>query len=221
MEDTNISNVIQSLKTFIESQQWGKAYSLLIKNQQAFDEGVYHYNLGVVKANLNDLAGARYHLEMSKMTGFSGPEVVSGLKSIKEQLNINFLENNNSIIDIFYRTSFDIPSDFYLFLSLILTLIVVLNLKRIDELILKVLMLFAATLPALFLLICIETKSVAITTAELSVSEGPSRIFKQVEEVPLGAKIIIGNEYNGWKEIVYPEKLRGWFFSDRYKLLRD
>ena len=221
MEDTNISNVIQSLKTFIESQQWEKAYSLLIKNQQAFDKGVFHYNLGVIKANLNDLAAARYHLEMSKIAGFTGPEVILGLQNVKEQLNINFLENNNSIIDIFYRTTFGIPSDFYLLLSLVLTLLVILNIKHFKGLLLKSLVILAAMLPSLFLVTCVETKSVAIATEEISVSQGPSRIFELTEEVPLGAKIIIGSEYNGWKEIIYPEKLRGWFFSDKYKLLED
>lgn len=221
MEDTNISNVIQALKKFIEGQQWEEAYKLLVENQKSFDEGIYHYNVGFIKANMNDLAHARYHLEMSKLKGFSSPELSSALKSVKEQLNIEYLESGNSLYDLFYRICFDIPADFYLFFGLLLILLILINLNKIKSILNKVLLLLIATTPALFLVFFVESKTVAITTSDILVLKGPSRIFDQVDELPLGAKIIINGSYNGWKKIVYPEKVKGWFFSEKFKALQD
>lgn len=221
MEDINISNVIQLLKTFMENEQWDKAYSLLTKNKALFDEGVYHYNLGIIKVHLNDLSNARYHFEMSKVNGLNSPEVASSLQNVIEQLNINFLENNHSISDVLHRIIFDLPPDFYISLTLITVTVVLINFKKIEGLLVKFIITVGALLPVLFLLLFIRPKIVAIATSEISVHNGPSRIFEQVEEIPNGAKIIISDEYNGWKKIVYPEKLQGWIFSKRFKLIQD
>jgi hypothetical protein len=221
LEDTSIATVIKSLETLMQKESWDEAETLLIKNEFKFDSGVYHYNLGVVKIKKFELAQARYHFEQAKLKGFNAPEVEGSLKQVREDLRVDFIESDTTFSDVFYRSSLGVPGDLYVTFTVISLLIIVLNFKKIPNLFTKVMLLVSATIPALFLLIFIENKDVAVSISDLEVRSGPSRIFDQVHEIPKGAKIVLGKTYNGWRQVIYPERMEGWINTDRFKILRD
>lgn len=221
MGNNNISEIVSSLKTLIDTQQWQNALNLLNEHKDQFDSAIYHYNVAVVKVNLAQSSDAMYHFEMAKSLGLQSPELINSINSLKEQLNISYIENSLEFIDLMHQLLFQLPNQFYYSVSILMLILVFWNFKLIVTRLFKVLLILVSIAPSIFFTSYIKPKEMAIIQANLKVYAGPSRIFDQVQEIPEGAKIIIGNDYNNWKQVIYPQRFKGWIFSDKYKAIRN
>jgi hypothetical protein len=110
-----------------------------------------------------------------------------------------------------------LPFSAYMFVSLIFILIFffTLRFKKIKNRIGLGLFFICALTPLIFYSLVIVHLHPAIVFKDISLQEGPSKIFIEKGKVKAGSKIIVGDFKDGWFFVKHPESLVGWVTKDQ------
>lgn len=211
MSDHNINETLKTVEDFYLKEQYQAALDLLVKSKDQLDAGLYHFNLGTIYAKQGNYPVARFHLEKSIKKGFYSSEVSNNLKYVNEQLSLDQASMVASPIPRLILQAKLIPSDFYVAISLmgICTILFLMKLAVIKKLFFKTLFIVISLTPLLFLYY-LSTVHLAIVLGKAEVREGPSKIYKSKNELEAGTKLVIGDQYENWFFVKYPEVKSGW-----------
>ncbi len=212
MENNNINELMKSLSELYAKKDYAKALELLEQNSQAFDTGTYYYNLGTLKAKVNDFAFARFYYERALKEGYRSEALLNNLGFVKSKIQGDDLSNSSKFEDRLQDATLFFPLSFYLFLGALFFFVAVLWMRMMKSLkIWKVaIVILFAFVPAIFKISYLDKNPVAIVLKETSVYEGPSTIFEQKSTIKAGAKIRLSKINDKWAFVSAPESAIGW-----------
>lgn len=193
------------------------AANYLLQNKQQLSSGIFHYNLGTVYSKMGDYPAARFHLEKAIKEGYINSSSLNNLTYIKTQLQVDDLSTSSLLPDQLMDTALAIPSSVYLSFSLLL-LLLGLGLVKSKKIVRKMTMIIFAiliVLPVVFSQLYLEKINYAIAFKDVSLFEGPSKIFSEKGKVRAGSKIILGEFKEGWFYVKFPISLAGWISKDQ------
>lgn len=218
MEDTTIEDVLKTVEALYAQKDYQKALETLAANKGKISESVWHYNVGTVYGKLENWPMARYHLTLAEWEGLSSKEVISNKHYIEMKLDTDKHERPISPSDYFVKggiaSSQGILSSVSLFFVLV-GLIVFWKKKSIKAL--------SACLALALMVVGINfwihswDKMIVVTTQVIK--DGPSEIFGQRDELPVGL-MIVGKKKDNWIEITYPSRYQGWIKDTGLKELK-
>ena len=199
------------------NKDYKAAADYLLRNKQLFSSGTFHYNLGTTYSKLGDQAAARYHLEKSIQEGHINSSTINNLNYIKSKLEVDDLTNSNSFLDQSMDIATAIPFSLYLFTSLILLFVffIFLRINKFKNRIRLALIMVIALCPLMFYAMVVSHLHPAIVFKDISLQEGPSKIFAEKGKVKAGSKILVGDFKDGWFFVKHPESLIGWVTKDQ------
>lgn len=203
-----------------QEKKYDEGIQLLNDNKQKLDPGLYHFNLGTLLLKKEELAFGRYQLELAIKNGFYTTESIKNLNSAKELLNVAQFEETNaweSTSQVLYTA----PWDFFLFFSLIFFAVLLFFWKKLANKTIKVLCVIIALLPMTFPVIFINNNFGVATLKEQPVFEGPSEVFDKSNELPVGIKVLVKDNRDGWYKIITPERFSGWIKRDSIMLIKE
>jgi hypothetical protein len=220
MENSNTTKIAKSPEALFQElylkQDYKSAINAIIQNKQQFKSSIFHYNLGTAYAKLGDLGPARYHLEKAILQGMNGSAALNNLNYVKSKIENEDLSNSTALSDQFINYSLNIPIEGYWSITLILMLIVLLIIK-IKKMTNKYLLFFLFILsltPILFSNFYLNKVNTAVVMKEISIYEGPSKIFQEKGKIKAGSKVVLGEFKEGWFFIKYPLPLAGWISKE-------
>ncbi len=193
------------------------AANYLLQNKQQLSSGIFHYNLGTVYSKMGDYPAARFHLEKAIKEGYINSSSLNNLTYVKTQLQVDDLSTSSLLPDQLMDTALAIPASVYLSFSLLLLLLglVLVKSKKIVKKITMGLCAVLIVLPILFSQLYLEKINYAIAFKDVSLFEGPSKIFSEKGKVRAGSKIILGEFKEGWFYVKFPISLAGWISKDQ------
>lgn len=224
MENNNITGMTkssdQSFQELYLKKDYKSAADYLLKNKQLFNSGIFHYNLGTVYSKLGEPAAARYHLEKSIQDGYINSSSLNNLNFVKKSLNIDDVTTSSATADIAMNFATSLPFSAYSFVSLLMILIflILIRLKKVRSRIKIALLIITAIVPIIFYSLIVDHLHPAIVFMEISLQEGPSKIFAEKGKIKAGSKIIVGDYKDGWFFVKHPESLIGWVNKDQLGL---
>lgn len=210
----------QSFEELYLSKDYKAAADYLIKNKQLFSSGTFHYNLGTTYSKLGDHAAARYHLEKSLQEGYINSSSINNLKFVKSKLDVDDVTTSSSYMDQAMNIATELPLPAYSLITLILILLVVLllRLKKLEKRFKIILSFIFASAPLIFYFLVVAHLHPAIVFKDISLQEGPSKIFSEKGRVKAGSKILVGDFKDGWFFVKHPESLVGWVTKEQLGL---
>jgi hypothetical protein len=224
MGNNNTTAMTKSSDLSFEELYLNKDYKAaidnLLKNKQLFNSGTFHYNLGTTYSKLGDLATARYHLEKSIQDGYINASSINNLKFVKTKLDVEDVTTSSSMLDQTMNIATELPVPGYTLITLIffLVIIVLLRLKKLQSRLKIGISIVCACLPLIFYFSVVAHLHPAITFRDISLQEGPSKIFSEKGKVKAGSKILVGDFKDGWFFVKHPESLVGWVTKEQLGL---
>jgi len=216
---SNNNEILSQFKSLYGKENFEDALDLLKGSIGKFDDGVYHYNMGIVNLKLDKLPIARYHFEKSRKEGFYSPELERALALTKFELRVTNLEESSTPVDYINDVTLNIPMQAYITISAIFILFFVLFYSKIVSKILKSFLVVLSLFPIVFYFVYPAKYNSQIAVDNLIIYSGPSKIFEQIQEVPEGMKVFTGEDFNGWKYIIHPDSHRGWVTTSKLEML--
>lgn len=208
MEDTTIEDVLKTVEALYAQKDYQKALETLAANKGKISESVWHFNVGTVYGKLENWPMARYHLTLAELEGLSSKEVILNKKFVESKLETDKLEKAISPSDYFVKggmqSSQGILSSVSL-LAVLIGLVVFWKKKNIKALVTS--LVIAGVVVGLNF--WINSWDKMIVTSTQVIKDGPSEIFGQKEEIPVGL-MIVGTKKGDWVEIIYPSRYQGW-----------
>lgn len=210
----------ESLEILYTAKNFKGAAEYLLKNKQHFDSGIYYFNLGTVYAKMGDFAHARFLFEKSLKEGFINSSSFNNLNFVRGKLDVDDLSSSTSVPDQIVNISLLIPSSAYLSFSLLLLIAVFLliKIKKITHKFKITVCLIFSFLPALVSNVYLDKVNQAIILKDVSVYEGPSKIFSEKGKLKAGSKVVLGEFKEGWFFIEFPISQVGWISKDQVGL---
>lgn len=218
MEDTTIEDVLKTVEALYAQKDYQKALETLAANKGKISESVWNYNVGTVYGKLENWPMARYHLTLAEWEGLSSKEVISNKNFVESKLDTQKLERPLSPSDYFVKGGIASSQGILSSLSLLIVLIglaVFWKKKSIKALGASLAM--AAIVVGLHFWIHSWDKMIVVTTQ--AIKEGPSEIFGQRDELPVGL-MVVGTKKGDWFEIIYPSRFQGWIKDSGLKELK-
>lgn len=202
----------QSFEQLYLNKDYKTAVDYLLKNKQLFSSGTFHYNLGTTYSKLGDLAAARYHLEKSIQEGYVNSSSLNNLSFVKSKLDVDDINTSNSFFDQSMNVATSLPFAAYSLVSLLLFLVflIIIRYQKVKNRFKLGSILICAVSPLLFYFLVVTHLHPAIVFKDISLQEGPSKIFSEKGKVKAGSKIIVGDFKDGWFFVEHPESLVGW-----------
>lgn len=189
----------------------------LEKNREKISAGVWHFNMGTLKAKMNVPAEARYHFLSAEKSGFTDEKLGRNLSLVEAELEIQTLEKPIDSFDYAVRFGLWAQNGFLTTLSLIFLLGGLLILRKEKKYYVLALTVLLTILPlGIGFWVKSWDKSVSVVSQE--VHEGPSVIFGSRGELPPGV-MVITKDAGEWKEIIYPSRFSGWIKNSGIKKL--
>ena len=215
--DTPVQSVFEDL--YLKKDYKG-ASNYLLQNKQQLSSGIFHYNLGTVYSKLGDFPAARFHLEKAIKEGYINSASLNNLTFVKAQLQVDDISTSVALPDQMMNVALTIPPAAYLSLTLLLVLLglVLLKSKRLFKKISIGIFILIALTPMLFSEFYISKINYAIAFKDISLYEGPSKIFSEKGKVHAGSKVILGEYKEGWFYVKFPLSLTGWINKDQLGL---
>ena len=215
--DTPVQSVFEDL--YLKKDYKG-ASNYLLQNKQQLSSGIFHYNLGTVYSKLGDFPAARFHLEKAIKEGYINSASLNNLTFVKAQLQVDDISTSVALPDQMMNVALTIPPAAYLSLTLLLVLLglVLLKSKRLFKKISIGIFILIALTPMLFSEFYISKINYAIAFKDISLYEGPSKIFSEKGKVHAGSKVILGEYKEGWFYVKFPLSLTGWINKDQIVL---
>lgn len=208
MEDTTIKDILKTVEDLHRQNDYSGAKKLLEGHKSELDPGVWHFNLGVLNAKLDQWPLARFHFLMAEKNGYSGNEILRNQKIVEEKLEIQKLEKPLSTADYLRKGALIGSEGIFLSVSFIFLILGIISLWKKSGA--KVFVMFASLAiltTGLNFWILSWNRSVVINPAP--VFEGPSVIFQSRGEIPPGVMIITSKQ-GEWEKIVFPSRFDGW-----------
>lgn len=218
MEDTTIEDVLKTVETFYAQKDYQKALETLAANKGKISESVWHYNVGTVYGKLENWPMARYHLTLAEWEGLSSKEVISNKNFVESKLDTKKLERPLSPSDYFVKGGIELSQGIFSSVSLLVVLVGLVAFwqkKSIKAL--------GASLAIALIVVGVNfwihswNKMIVVSTQVIK--DGPSEIFGQKDELPVGL-MIVGTKKGNWFEIVYPSRYQGWIKDAGLKELK-
>lgn len=207
--DMNAQNKFEAL--YLE-KNYKDAAQYLIDNKEAFSSGIYNYNLGTVYLKLEDFAQARFYLEKALKEGNLDSATLNNLNYTKVKLDVDDLTTSTLIPDKVVNFFSSIPQVGYISISLMFILIglLIIRLYEVQKKRALILILAISLAPLIFGKLYVDDMTKAIALKNISLYEGPSKIFSEKGEVKAGSKVILGESKEGWIFVEFPVSLAGW-----------
>ena len=220
MENTNTTKTPKSRPASFEELYAAKDYkgaiNFLLQNKQHFDSGTFHYNLGTTYAKLGEFGAARFNLEKALENGMYNSATLNNLSFVQSKIDAEDLSTSTSAIDQVIHYSLKIPSEAYLSTSLFILLIflIMIKIKKITNKMVITIFILIALIPFTLSKSWVASLNPAVALKEISVYEGPSKVFQEKGKIRPGAKIVLGEFKDGWYFVKYPINLSGWVNKD-------
>lgn len=204
-------------KLYLE-QDFHEAKKWLSENQDKFDQGVYHYNLGTLEAKKEDFAQARFHFELAHKWGISSNALSKNLNFTKNELGINNFEKAINWKDYWYKAGLGISIDFVWSFFFLLLSIALLGkyFKELRKIFVLSLIVLGIT-PLLLKYFYFNQFHYVVSLGHGVIYEGPSKVFSVSTEAPKGAKLLVKDQKEGWLEVLAPVKAVGWIEKKQFK----
>ena len=174
---------------------------------------VKKFNDGHAAYIKGDLVSARSHLEKAYYNGMISEEADQALNLVKSELDLITMEREQGFQDKLILESNSFPEPFVPAIAALLLLMgLIAGIFRK-----KILSAFIILCSALVTVFFFQIKEMKIlyNAEETIIYKGPSRIFEQVQQLPLGAKFIISKEVDDWKYVQYPAMFQGWIYKNK------
>jgi hypothetical protein len=199
------------LKELISVNAFEKAETMV--NSLDIHENVKNFNLSYISFERGDMLSARVYLERAKYNGMLSSEVDTALIQVKDKLNLTMIEKEQTVIDDIVLNSVSLPREFFptIFMFFII-LSIFLGLRKMKITASATAFISLATI-SFFLLI--SKYNAEFNAEETTVHRGPSKIFEEVQVLPVGAKFIISKQVDEWKYIKYPSIYEGWIHKNK------
>lgn len=215
--------ILEDLMALEKSADWKKAESLILNHKDEFDAGVYYFNLGIIKLKQQDFVGARIALETAKKNAFESLVLDEALNETKEALSSEAIES----VDAWEKVEIsliELPIQFYISLTVVILITFLLIKKYLDSIVTKVFWILFAFIPLLFKLLFFPQMQTLVTTTDLPVYFGPSKVFEKVSELPPGIKIYTGKNVDSkWLQVLFPKNQQGWVENNEtsFKFIKE
>ncbi len=198
----------------VEKQSFEEAKSYLVGLDVA--KTIKNYNLAYLEYKKGNPVEARLHLDKAKFQGMFSEEVSSAMDVLKKDLDLTMIEGEQSFLDNTMLYSKSLPKEFFSSISMMFFIIMgVLLIRKIKIVGFLVGLIGIGTLSFSFIL---NDSSIAYNVNEVSIYNGPSRIFEEIQILPPGAKIIFSEanfkNNSDWKYIKYPLMFRGCVYKN-------
>jgi hypothetical protein len=216
LEDTTIDDVLKTFETYYVQKDYAKALGFLESHEKDISPGLWHYNLGTVFAQMNKYPEARYHLLKAQRQGLSNKSVQVNKELVESKLEVAKYERSISTTDHLYRAGMYLSDGILSTLGLLFILAAIWSMRKKSFLTLSGFGLAIATI--LGLNWWMKSWPLQIVIKPQIIREGPSSIFSEVGELPVGI-LVIATEKGGWKKIFYPSRYTGWVINDGLKEL--
>lgn len=203
------------MKTFGEyyaQKDFAKAEEILQQHRKDIPEGLWHFNLGTVKAKTQEWAQARYHFMRAQREGISQEKTQQNLLFVETQLDSSRLEAPVSTSDYLVKAGLMASGGALMTLSLIILVLGLWVLRKTKDY--RAACLYAVLITLPFVLNWwISSWPQAIVTESQRVSEGPSAIFPARIEIPAGT-LVVGQRRGEWWKVIYPSRYQGWIKTE-------
>ena len=218
MEDTTIEDVLKTVEKLYSQKNYSGALQLLEKSSNKIGEGLWHYNMGTVLGKLEKLPEARYHLSMSERHGFHSKELSLNQEIVESKLGVSKYEKPLTLTDYLARGGLIGGQGYFTTLALFFLVIAIWILRKKDRFKSSLLYL---TFSVIFvgLNFWVNRWDQSIVVAPKVIHDGPSSLFGERGELPLGV-MLITTENEDWIKIIYPSRFEGWIKRDGLKELR-
>jgi hypothetical protein len=216
-EDTTIETGLKTFADFYSKKDYPNALLSLKRHQNEWSRDLWHFNMGLVEAQLQNWPMARFHLELAKDTGLNSEDLTQNLNLVEEKLQITQNEKAIDYKDYFFKTGLILSDGILTTLSLIFIVCGLWLLKKRASLGRFLFLVGFAALP-LFLNAWIKSWPRKIVIQTQSIYEGPSSIFGVIGELPAGV-IVLTDTKGEWEKVVYPTRFSGWIMSQSTKRL--
>lgn len=207
-----MSEVLKSLESLYTQERYAEAVELLQSSQASIPSGQFHYNLGTLYLKLEEYGLARHQLEQALSEGFIHSALLNNLEFVQQKVSVVDLSLSSALWDRVYHFAMSVPQDIYIFVALLCIVLIMVSfklMKKIKWALSAVLLVFIGVLTYVHFGI-VEKNHVAIALSESEVLEGPSNLYKKKYSLPSGAKILLGQNVDGWSYIKRPIHLSGW-----------
>ncbi len=191
----------------------------LEKVREKISPGLWHFNMGTLKAKMSSPAEARFHFLEARLNGFTEEQLNQNLEVVETQLRVNSLEKPLDARDYAMKAGMWSQNGFFTMLSLLILVIGMIILKKKRKYSVLFLTLTLAAIP-FGLHFWVKSWDKYITLAAHEVREGPSAIFGSRGELPDGV-LVITKKSGEWREIIYPSRFRGWIKNAGLKELES
>ena len=218
MEDTTIEDVLKTVEKLYSEKDYSGALKLLEKSSKKMGEGLWHYNMGSVLGKLEKFPEARYHLLMSERHGFSSQELNLNQELVETKLGVTKLESPLTLTDYIARGGM-IGSQGYFTTIALLGIVISIWLARKKDQLKAAIFFLLCSLSFVGLNFWIENWEKYIVIGPKVIQEGPSSIFREKGEIPLGV-MLITQEKEDWIKIIYPSRFEGWTKRNGLKELK-
>ncbi len=221
MENTSMKPLLKSLQDQYLKGDFESVKEGLLEHKASFPKGEFHFNLGTIYSKMENHAVARFHLEKALSEGYENVAVKHNLKSVQGSLAVSDISNSSRIEDLVLSKSLEFGNDFYLFLTLLISVVaLVLFLKKYVSKTTFAILGLVALVPISAKVFYIDNFSVGILFQESAIYEGPSGIFEKTGKVPAGSKIVLGKKTDGWRMIEKPLEYVGWIKSNEVGVIK-
>ncbi len=208
---------MKTFQGFYASGDYANALLELEKSKDQLSAGVWHFNMGTVKAKLGQPAEARYHFLESRWSGFTDERLANNLSLVEDTLEVTKLEKPLEIADYAIKFGLWAQNGFFTMLSLVVLLFGFLILRRQKKYSILILTAFLAALP-LGVNWWVKSWHKAVTLSTQQVQDGPSVIFGSRGELPPGV-MVVTKKSGEWVEVIFPSRFRGWIKNASLKEL--
>lgn len=208
---------MKTFQDFYLQKDYANALSVLEKNPSAFSKGLWHYNMGTLKAQHQQWAEARFHFILARENGFVEKANLENLQLVEEKLDVKHLEKPLSTTDYLIKGSLWASEGFLTTLSLLMLLVALWNLRKNKNYRMGAVYALLIALPLLLNFWIANWPRKMVIAAQM-VQEGPSVIFGGTTELPPGVTLITKGK-GDWLQIVYPSRFSGWIKETGVKSL--
>lgn len=218
MEDTTIEAVLKTVEKLYGEKAYSEALVLLEKSSKDISQGLWHYNMGSVLAKLDRLPEARYHFLMSDRAGFYSKELSQNQEIVESKLGLTKVENPLTFSDHFYRSALVGSEGYFTTLALLFLVLSVWILRKKDQI--KIAMFyFVVSVSLIAMNLWVQSLDQYVVVNQKIIHDGPSMIFGERGELPLGIKLIT-EKNEEWIKIIYPSRYAGWIKKSELKELK-
>lgn len=220
MENNSVKVDETSLESLYLKKDFAGAKDYLLKHRDMFNIGQFHYNFGTLDLKLGNYATARFHLEKALLEGQQHPKVYKNLEVATQLLQLQPADQEIGLLDQLVMKGKSIPLD--AFVTIFLAIIFLLALVWARKWVVKKWILSGMAILSICPLIIyfyLHQLSIAIVLKDVTLREGPSKLYSESNHIPAGSKLILGEKNGTWFFVKSPLKFAGWVEQDNLGLL--